>query len=181
MLRRADNVSVSFKPIFLSSKGWLWVKIGRDLYKRQDKILKDDFRSSLLLQNQQPWCVIRVRDRAYWQFQNRFYWDNDGLSAHEIYAMLVTRQQRARRQVDNAVATVAMGMEPRQSVRGAIPDDVKQLVWVRDDGRCRSCGSNTELQFDHIISVAKGGASTPENLQILCGPCNRRKSSGLTT
>ena len=180
MLRRADNVSLSFKPIFLSSKGWLWVQIGRDPYKRREKMLKDEYQAYLALQYEQPWCVIRVGDRAYWQFQGKFYWDNDGLSAHEVYALLVTRQQRARRQVDNAVATVAMGAEPRQSRRGAIPDDVKMLVWTRDQGKCRHCGSPVELQFDHIIPVAKGGASTPENLQILCGPCNRKKSDGLT-
>src|ERR1051326_2989045 len=130
-------------------------------------MLKEEFQRHLYLQGQQPWCVIRVDDRAYWQFQNKFYWDNDDLSAHEVYALLVTRQQRTRRQVDNAVATVVMGAEPRLAVRGQIPDDVKQYVWVRDQGRCRKCGSVVELQYDHIIPVSKGGASTPENLQIL--------------
>ena len=75
---------------------------------------------------------------------------------------------------------VAMGERPQPSARGAIPDDVKQFVWTRDEGRCRNCGSQTELQFDHIIPVALGGATVAENLQVLCGPCNRRKSAGLT-
>jgi 5-methylcytosine-specific restriction endonuclease McrA len=60
-----------------------------------------------------------------------------------------------------------------------IPDDVKQLVWMRDRGRCVHCGAQTELQFDHVISVAMGCSGNPENLQVLCGPCNRRKSAGL--
>jgi 5-methylcytosine-specific restriction endonuclease McrA len=77
---------------------------------------------------------------------------------------------------------VAMGMQPQDQAqrRDVIPDDVKQLVWLRDGGRCRQCGVQAELQFDHIIPVAMGGSSNPENLQILCGPCNRRKSAGLT-
>jgi 5-methylcytosine-specific restriction endonuclease McrA len=61
-----------------------------------------------------------------------------------------------------------------------ISDDVKQLVWTRDGGRCRNCGSTVELQFDHVIPVSMGGNSEPDNLQILCGPCNRRKGPGIT-
>jgi 5-methylcytosine-specific restriction endonuclease McrA len=77
---------------------------------------------------------------------------------------------------------VATGVQPQDQARrrDVIPDDVKQMVWLRDGGRCRQCGAQAELQFDHIIPVAMGGSSNPENLQILCGPCNRRKSAGLT-
>lgn len=63
--------------------------------------------------------------------------------------------------------------------RGQIPDDVKQLVWHRDGGRCRGCGSAGELQYDHVIPVSMGGGSTEDNLQILCGPCNRRKGASV--
>ena len=77
---------------------------------------------------------------------------------------------------------VSMGLQPQDQTyrRDVIPDDVKQLVWMRDGGRCRNCGAQAELQFDHIIPVTMGGSSEPANLQILCGPCNRRKSAGLT-
>jgi 5-methylcytosine-specific restriction endonuclease McrA len=77
---------------------------------------------------------------------------------------------------------VAMDMEPQDQARrrDVIPDDVKQLVWLRDGGRCRHCGAQAELQFDHIIPFSMGGSSNSENLQILYGPCNRRKSAGLT-
>jgi 5-methylcytosine-specific restriction endonuclease McrA len=77
---------------------------------------------------------------------------------------------------------VATGMQPQDQSRrrDVIPDDVKQFVWMRDGGRCRQRGAQTDLQFDHIIPVAMGGSSNPENLQILCGPCNRRKNAGLT-
>jgi 5-methylcytosine-specific restriction endonuclease McrA len=52
-------------------------------------------------------------------------------------------------------------------------------VWQRDRGQCRQCGANTELQFDHIIPLAKGGSTSEANLQILCGPCNRRKGASI--
>ena len=59
----------------------------------------------------------------------------------------------------------------------AIPQDVKIEVAVRDGGRCRQCGSNKELHFDHVIPWSKGGPNTVDNLQLLCGTCNRRKGA----
>ena len=61
--------------------------------------------------------------------------------------------------------------------RESIPQSVRQVVWRRDGGRCVQCGAEANLHFDHIIPVAKGGATTVENLQILCGPCNLSKGA----
>jgi 5-methylcytosine-specific restriction endonuclease McrA len=46
-------------------------------------------------------------------------------------------------------------------------------------GRCAFCGAMHELTVDHIIPRAKGGGSHRENLQCLCGPCNRWKGEEL--
>lgn len=61
--------------------------------------------------------------------------------------------------------------------REKIPQDVMDAVWRRDDGKCVECGSKENLEFDHIIPVSKGGASTYRNIQLLCEECNRRKSN----
>ena len=58
-----------------------------------------------------------------------------------------------------------------------ISQAVKVAVSVRDGGRCRRCGSSEALQFDHITPYSWGGENTAENIQLLCGPCNRRKSN----
>jgi Holliday junction DNA helicase RuvB len=63
--------------------------------------------------------------------------------------------------------------------REAIPERVQRIVWQRDRGRCVKCGSNELLEYDHIIPVSKGGASTARNIQLLCQRCNRQKGANI--
>ena len=58
-----------------------------------------------------------------------------------------------------------------------ISQKVKDQVWRRDEGKCVECGSNENLEFDHIIPFSKGGANTYRNIQLLCESCNRSKSA----
>ncbi|MGH8894420.1 MAG: HNH endonuclease [Actinomycetes bacterium] len=167
-------------PGIFTGKGWLHLWVGRQSYPVA-KVHKTDVAASEEQQRQYPCRIARVRERTYWKFQDRFYWDNDDLTPAQVHALLVTRQQRQAQYIDRAQQTVAMGSAPRPPMqRGGIPDDIKHLVWTRDGGKCRACSRTTELQFDHIIPVSMGGNSQPENLQILCGPCNRRKGASLT-
>lgn len=61
--------------------------------------------------------------------------------------------------------------------REPIPQDVMDKVWNRDGGKCVKCGSQKNLEFDHLIPVSKGGATTYRNLQLLCKECNVEKSN----
>lgn len=63
--------------------------------------------------------------------------------------------------------------------RNPIPQEVKDVVWNRDSGRCVLCGSNEKLEFDHIIPFSKGGSDTARNIQLLCENCNRTKSDNI--
>lgn len=60
-----------------------------------------------------------------------------------------------------------------------IPTGVKKEVFERDQGKCVICGSEIDIEFDHIIPFSKGGSSTANNIQILCKNHNRRKSDNI--
>lgn len=88
-------------------------------------------------------------------------------------------ERQARRRTSYAVAEPRY--VPSQKIvvyeRTTISRDVKQLVWRRDGGACVRCGSRYELEYDHDIPVTKGGSNGPENIQLLCRPCNRSKGA----
>lgn len=89
----------------------------------------------------------------------------------ELLAAHISRAVRAfHRQVD-------VGFE-RDSSRH-IPQDVKTAVWERDGGRCVQCEATDYLEFDHIIPYARGGASTVQNVQLLCRRCNLKKRDAI--
>jgi hypothetical protein len=55
----------------------------------------------------------------------------------------------------------------------------KIRVVRRDNYTCQSCGKHLrddEVEFDHVIPVARGGSSEEHNLRLTCFDCNRSKS-----
>ena len=58
-----------------------------------------------------------------------------------------------------------------------IPTDLRRAVLERDNYRCQQCGSNSYLELDHIIPRSRGGATSYENLQVLCHGCNLQKGN----
>jgi hypothetical protein len=130
-------------------------------------------------QRNEPVPVATDERRTWWMFRDRFFWEDDGLGAVEVMALALDRERRRRRRVDRALDLMAADPEGAGPRREPIPEEVRREVFRRDGGRCAACGSAELLQFDHVIPVALGGASTAENLQLLCAPCNRAKGSSL--
>ncbi len=179
MLRRADNADLRWRKKFLSSKGITTFYVGKKPYLMRSRTLAE-FELMQVKQLEDPVGIFEISGKKYWYFHDRFWWDNDGLEAIEVKALLVSREQAERRKVERAKENLVRGeTAPENLRRKAIADDVRALVWARDEGKCVACGSTSELQYDHIIPVAFGGSSDSDNLQILCGPCNRRKGAGL--
>lgn len=86
-------------------------------------------------------------------------------------ALIAARRPRGRRPERGGAAR-------RRSVAGW----VKAEVWTRDGGRCsyrtdagERCGSTRDLQYDHVLPWALGGASNdPANIRLLCRAHNLR-------
>lgn len=72
---------------------------------------------------------------------------------------------------------IAEGLIENTKRREPIPQHVQDAVWRRDGGKCVKCGSQENLEFDHIIPLSKGGSNTVRNIQLLCQKCNREKSN----
>lgn len=64
-----------------------------------------------------------------------------------------------------------------QPERPRIPREVVDAIYSRDGGKCVYCGIAENLQLDHIIPFSKGGATSLENMQLLCQKCNIEKSN----
>lgn len=133
-------------------------------------------------QCEQPVLVAQSGPRAWWWFKDTFYWDSGGYGQRDVLALIRDRQRRAERRLDRArmLLNAEEGRgDPPKSRREGIPLDVRRAVFERDGGQCVQCGSTFELQYDHVLPVAMGGATSLQNLQLLCGQCNREKGADL--
>ena len=125
-----------------------------------------------------PVALVSDGHRTCWWFEERFYWADEELDSGDVLALVRERERRRRRRLERAHAELAAdpGPAPR---RTRIARGVRLAVFQRDGGRCVDCGSDFELQYDHLIPLALGGGSGADNLQLLCADCNRRKGAAL--
>ena len=129
--------------------------------------------------NSAPELYWSFKTVNYWHYKDKWYVDDDGLKQDEVLALIKSYDLQLKKKVSEAKTAASAGRVPDGSLREMIPEKVRHAVWERDGGACRSCGSKTDLQYDHLIPVSMGGANSEENLQILCGTCNRRKGASV--
>ncbi len=129
-----------------------WVKLTFPNYRREMKgipwgSLYDEFKDKLL-------------DTAKMEQEiQTLMMDDDVTSQKGIYPYVLTRKEKFL------------------NIR-AFTDNQKRTAYERQKGFCSKCGGHFELkgmEADHITPWSKGGKTNPENCQMLCLECNRRK------
>lgn len=161
--------------IFFRKRRW-FVGSGAPPFEIPD----DRWRHVAAAQIDEPQYLATWRDRAFWWYDDTFYWSTAGVYASaDIKALLYSRQRQSKRELEHAHAVLAASTSPAKRKREPIPKDVRHAVWARDEGRCVECDSDFDIQYDHIIPFSMGGASTVENLQLLCARCNQTKGGRL--
>ncbi len=182
----------NFEPVVPPGPSWeIDIVIGTGPAKRSVRIVLAPFLTLAQFENSKvdP-AIVRppLIEHSFTFFRDHFFWpEREPVTPAEREEIILRTKKSVydeegeitflRAAVANAEA--AIEYQKNGPEREPIPDDVKLLVWSRDGGACIRCGSRERLQFDHIIPVAKGGASSADNIQLLCQPCNLRKSDKL--
>jgi hypothetical protein len=173
MLREVRNATFACRLTALGRR-WFVVEAGRAgsvTWRR---------RAHAALQIEQARAPVGLFVRGadtYWAFEGRVWREDEGLGREDVRALIRERERRAARRLERAHAALA---GERSVGRRPVAREIRRVVFERDGGRCVECGSTFELQYDHVIPVALGGADTVANVQVLCAPCNQAKGAALT-
>lgn len=113
---------------------------------------------------------------SVWCYKNTRFAATDccGFSDEEMKLLIRDSLDKERKRMEKLKVRFDSS-KPERYRRTSISDEVRIFVWQRDGGKCVRCGSNENLEYDHIIPVTKGGSSTARNIQLLCETCNRTK------
>jgi 5-methylcytosine-specific restriction endonuclease McrA len=136
------------------------------------------FEAMILDQQDSPIDLAQDGRRTLWHFHDCFYWEDEGLGPDDVKALVLQRERRNQQKL-NTAHSLMRAEAAGKPTRIPIATEIRRAVFERDGGRCVECESNFDLQYDHVLPVALGGATTVENLQLLCADCNRRKSDSL--
>lgn len=181
MVRVVEGATIHLTKPFWAASGIVRIVLGpRTQHAVYVKVTKAQFTVAQGHQQREPVPYpVPAKQVVYWHFQDRVYSDADGLDANKIKALVLTQRDQRKRTAERAEHLMAIPQSRGPSARQRISPEVRNFVLTRDGNRCVNCDSAHELQLDHMIPVSLGGSSEPENLEVLCGPCNRRKGGSL--
>ncbi len=106
-----------------------------------------------------------------------------GLEAHKARQKLKDPEERRRRRREYLRANTEKVREWTQKRRGAytgrLPKGTIKRIGDAQRWLCAACKCDIRNAFhkDHIVSLASGGKHEPSNIQLLCPPCNLKKSA----
>jgi hypothetical protein len=122
--------------------------------------------------------LVTTRDgRRWWWYLDRFWWDDERLSARDIEALVLEADLGTRkRAAELARARAAvLGEELAPAPEESFSPIVRFAVWCRDRGRCVDCRTSESLGYDQIVPFSKGGSRWVANVELRCAPCRERR------
>lgn len=116
------------------------------------------------------------------QLSKKWYYSNpDKVYAYHVKKYAADPEKyklAASRWAKNNPEKVAAVRHKRRSQGGHFHSDHIIQLMIDQDGKCRYCHSDlTKYHIDHILPLALGGTSDPENIQLLCPKCNLKKGA----
>ena len=145
---------------------------------------KDSREMLLYFQNVMNWVQYlfpnyrKNMQRVEWGVLYNLYGDKKDLTPEEMEALV------SRLMADEDVGSKAGiyeyvfdGDERHLNIR-KFPDKYKRAAYERQKGICAHCGKHydyEEMEADHITPWSQGGHTEPDNCQVLCRACNRKK------
>lgn len=101
-----------------------------------------------------------------------------GIDVSEIAAELV--KTRIKKELGMLLFEPVHRFDIPTDREGERSKNIKHILYGKQEGVCVPCRTHFRFQdfeVDHIIPKSKGGADTDENLQLLCGHCNKVKGN----
>jgi 5-methylcytosine-specific restriction endonuclease McrA len=146
---------------------------------------RDDYNHFATTQEEIPF-EMRIDENQsykYWCYNETIWKENENYTSDDVKLLVDDKLEKKRLRLEKAGKAKERRENPEikedDSRSRRISQEVKDKVWNRDGGKCVECGSNENLEFDHIIPFSKGGANTYRNIQLLCESCNRSKSDNI--
>jgi hypothetical protein len=100
-----------------------------------------------------------------------------GFRVHDMNWAIPELMRKGHLHVDFPEPVEERQSKPTARRKAKIEPSLRWEVWERDDFTCKHCGSRKLLQVDHVIPESRGGPTTLDDLQTLCGTCNGRKGA----
>ena len=123
-----------------------------------------------------PFCGCATTLVAADRFQRHWIGIDVSAKAIELVVERIKEDQGLFRDI------IARTDIPKRADLGDIPrynaPENKTRLYGEQEGDCNGCGEHFQmrhLEVDHIIAETSGGTDHIENLQLLCGHCNRVK------
>ncbi len=98
--------------------------------------------------------------------------------SYEDFYRAYEYEDNVYRRMKKGFVSISEGSQ-KINVKRLATEEVRKMVFSRDEHKCVCCGKTNNLQIDHIVSFKEDEPDddNPELYQSLCGVCNREKKS----